>query len=93
MTAKDRYRIALNILAQTGIDNPNFISEYSKTIAFVHAMGEMPQRNTPVTPPMPQQGMPMANMPAQGQNNALQGSIPPQTGVDTTQQGIMPQIA
>jgi hypothetical protein len=83
MNATDRYKIALNIAAQLGLDHPQFITEYSKAVSFTHTMDTMDQMSqlAPSVPPNlpPQQ----QSMPQGGQNEALGQASPAET-VNTT---------
>jgi hypothetical protein len=55
MTAKERYQIAMNVVAKMGIDNPMFINEYSKTISNLQGFqSQMEMQPPPMAPPMGQ---------------------------------------
>ena len=64
-TAKERYVIALNILAKVGIDG-NLHDEYAKAMSTLHGMQTF---NELQPPPMPQQAVTEPQMtPEMGQN-------------------------
>lgn len=65
MTAGDRYKIALNIVAKMGLDHPQFITEYSKAVSFTQGMDSYNamQAQQMITPPS-------VTQPPMGQNQA-----------------------
>ena len=68
MTAQDRYKIALNIVAKMGLDHPQFINEYSRAVSFTQGMDSFSamQAQQPVMPPSNVVGSPLAqNEPTQ----------------------------
>ena len=62
MTAQDRYKIALNIVAKMGLDHPQFINEYSRAVSFTQGMDSFSamQAQQPVIPPSNAVGSPLA---------------------------------
>jgi hypothetical protein len=57
MSAVDDYKMALNILAKTGLGSPDFIKEYAKSKAILHqfdSMGQIQAMNN--SPMMANQG-------------------------------------
>ena len=77
MTARDRYRIALNIAAQIGLDHPMFISEYSKAIAQTHIIDSQKNYQQPMMPQaQAQPTQPTQQTPPPMFNNQTGGEIP-----------------
>ncbi len=85
-TAKERYQIALNVLARTGL-NGDFLGEYSKAISTLNGFQTMQDmQNTPMTPPE------APNNPDMGLNQPPDGTIsPPMDGSTPTEQTMPPQ--
>jgi hypothetical protein len=56
MSAVDDYKMALNILARVGINSPDFVKEYAKSKAQLHAIESYNQMNSQnIAPVMPNQ--------------------------------------
>lgn len=58
MSSVDDYRMALNILARTGIDSPEFVREFAKAKAILHGISSMNQMQSQnILPTTPQTGI------------------------------------
>lgn len=70
MTAEEKYKIALNIVARVGVEG-NVMGEFAKAMAGINSMSSQEQmanmqkmaQNTPITP-----------------NQPIEGTIPPEAG-------------
>ena|ERR1035437_4513872 len=77
MNAKDSYKIALNILAKTGM-NGDLIGEFAKTMSTLHGLDSQTQLIN------------MQNMAQKTSNQPLGGTIAPQPDQSTAQPPTMP---
>ena len=61
MTAQDKLTIFYNTVARMGINHPQLLNEFAKTIHRVNRMGSMEemQAQMPVAPPIPAQTPPV----------------------------------
>jgi len=80
MSAKDDYKIALNILARVGINSPDFVKEYAKAKATLHAFDSMDMLQGQM-------------MPQNSPNNAISAPPTDQAGQSTTQEPLGAQNA
>jgi hypothetical protein len=74
MSSVDDYKMALNILARTGIDSPDFVKEFAKAKATLHQMSSTNQvQGQNSAPVMPQDALGGTQMgqPPQSTNEPL----------------------
>ena len=79
MTAKDKYKIALNIAARVGMDG-NLIGEFAKTMSALHGVSSQEQLTN------------MQNMAQNAPNTPVESTISPPTTPSTQPDQSQPEI-